>query len=165
MTLLIVQLICFLLALLYLRYKGNDWYFYRSASIAMGVMYLMAAVGHFMYQEGMQLMIPHWMPFKKTIVLLTGIYEVLLGAAFLYPNKRKAAAKISIAYLLITLPFNIYAAYHHVNYQAADYSGEGLVYLWFRVPLQIFWIGWSAFILRWNPLPFKKQPNNIDAIL
>ena len=115
----------------------------------------MAAVGHIIYNEGMQLYFPSWVPFKKGLVLLTGIYEVLLGIALFSPTKRTVAAKISIVYLLLTLPFNIYAAIHSIDIEEANYSGEGVHYLWFRIPLQIFWIAWSYFIYQWKPLPLK----------
>lgn len=157
MAILLTQLSCFFIVLIYLRIRYTNWYYYRSASIAMAAMYFMGAIGHFLYVDGMQLMMPEWLPLKKPLVLLSGIYELLLGINFLIPSKRKTAAKISIVYLILVLPLNIYAAIHHINYVSADYTGPGPVYLWFRIPLQIFWIGWSYFILQWNPLPFTKE--------
>ncbi|WP_126973752.1 DoxX family protein [Gynurincola endophyticus] len=159
MALLITQLSVFLLFLLVLKVKYHGWYYYRAASVAMGAMLVMAAAGHFMYAEGMQLMLPAWVPFKKPIVLLTGIYELMLAYSFFLPHRRKIAARICMVYLALTLPVNIYASIYYVNYVQADYSGDGPVYLWFRIPLQLFWIAWCYFIYRWNPLPLKKIEN------
>ncbi len=156
MILLYVLLGSFLLSLLFLRVRYLDWYYYRAASISMGIMLLFAALGHFMYLEGMMMMFPEWVPFKREIVLLSGLYEILLAINLWIPKRRKRAALILIIYLILILPGNIYAALENVNYVKADYSGQGPTYLWFRIPLQLFWIAWAYFIYQWKPKPLKN---------
>ena len=47
-----------------------------------------------------------------------------------------------IMFFMALIPSNIYAAQNHINLEKADFSGKGLSYLWFRIPLQLFFIGW-----------------------
>jgi hypothetical protein len=32
-----------------------------------------------------------------------------------------------------------------VNYETGELDGPGLAYLWFRVPLQVFFVGWVGY--------------------
>lgn len=43
------------------------------------------------------------------------------------------------------LPANIIAAKQKINLEKASYDGPGLAYLWFRIPLQVLFIGWVLF--------------------
>jgi len=43
---------------------------------------------------------------------------------------------------ILILPANVYAAINKIDYEKGNYSGNGLKYLWFRIPLQIFFIEW-----------------------
>jgi hypothetical protein len=40
------------------------------------------------------------------------------------------------------LPANIKAAINNINYQTGALNGNGPSYLWFRIPLQLFFIFW-----------------------
>jgi len=48
-------------------------------------------------------------------------------------------------FFVLILPANIHAAIHHVNLETATNDGNGLNYLWFRIPLQVFYIAWVYF--------------------
>jgi uncharacterized membrane protein len=50
-----------------------------------------------------------------------------------------------ILFFILILPANIYAAVRHIDYQKATTEGNGLHYLWFRVPLQLLFIAWAYF--------------------
>ena len=52
---------------------------------------------------------------------------------------------ILIVFLLLMLPANIYASMNNVNYQKGTFEGNGLTYLWFRIPLQFLFITWTYF--------------------
>jgi uncharacterized membrane protein len=58
---------------------------------------------------------------------------------------RVSAAVFLIFFFVILLPANIYAAMKGVDYQKGSYGGNGLTYLWFRVPLQLLFIAWVAY--------------------
>ena len=38
--------------------------------------------------------------------------------------------------------WNSFSSIEHINLYEANYNGAGLEYLWFRIPLQLFFIVW-----------------------
>lgn len=116
-----------------------------SGRIAMCTMLLFTALGHFLFTEGMSKMIPDFIPLKPTVVLVTGVFEILLAIGLLFPNYQKTTGWILIVFLLLMLPANIKASLENLNYQTGTYDGKGLSYLWFRIPLQLFFIAWVYF--------------------
>lgn len=139
---LFVLLAVFTLALLALRFINEEFDFSLSGRIAMSVMLLFTALGHFKFSEGMSLMIPEFIPFKLQLVFLTGVVEVIAALGLLLPNYRVITGWLLIAFFVLVLPANIYAALNQVNYEQASYDGPGSTYLWFRIPLQLFFILW-----------------------
>lgn len=142
---LIVLLVIFLLATIVLRLLQRKNDIALAARIAMSMMLVFTAIGHFAYTKGMAMMIPAFFPYKTGIVYLTGIIEIVAAIGLLVPSVRRLAAWFLIFYFILILPANIYAAIHHIDYQKATFEGPGLNYLWFRIPLQILFIGWTYF--------------------
>ncbi|MGX5821015.1 DoxX family protein [Chitinophaga lutea] len=126
-----------------LRVATGHWDLILSGNIALCAMLCMAAVGHIIYLRGMQLMLPDFVPFKKEVVILTGLLEVAAGIALLFPATRRLTGLLLIAYFILILPSNIYAAFKHVNLATAAYDGKGPSYLWIRVPEQVLYIFWA----------------------
>ena len=110
--------------------------------IAMSAMLLFTAVGHFAFTRGMMLMIPPFIPFKKELVLATGGIEIAAAIALLIPSLVEATGWLLIAFFVVLLPANVYAAIHHIDYKEATRNGPGPKYLWFRIPLQLLFIVW-----------------------
>jgi uncharacterized membrane protein len=54
-------------------------------------------------------------------------------------------AWLLILFFFLILPANINAAVNKIDYQKGTTDGNGLNYLWFRVPLQVFFIAWVYF--------------------
>lgn len=140
---LIVLLVVFALAALTVKLGTGAFKFPLPARIAMCSMLLFTAVGHFAFAEGMAMMIPAFIPFKTELVYLTGLLEILLGVGLLFQRTRKYAAWLLIVFFILVLPANIKAALEHVDYQTGSFDGPGPDYLWFRIPLQIFFIVWT----------------------
>lgn len=145
MKVLIVLLGVFAIATVVARLYTGDWNLVFSGNLAMCLMLCFTAAGHFKFSQGMMMMIPGFIPFKQQIVFLSGITEIMLGAALLMPAARPVAGVILILLFLLLLPANIYAAYRHIHLEKASLNGPGLAYLLFRVPLQLFFIGWVWF--------------------
>ena len=116
-----------------------------SGNIGMCVMLLFTAFGHFKFPGGMAKMIPTAIPFKKELIYITGVLEILAGVTLLFPQFRYEAGIFLTVFFIAILPANIYAAMHHVDYQKATHDGNGLKYLWFRIPMQLFLISWVWF--------------------
>lgn len=111
-----------------------------SGNIALCLILFFTAMGHFKFPDGMAKMIPSFIPLKKELVLITGILEILAGIALLFPEPRHLAGEFLILFFIAILPANIYSAMNHLDYQKGIYDGNGLKYLWFRIPMQIFLI-------------------------
>jgi len=139
---LIVLLLAFVVVLLLAHLIQGGWNFPLAGNSAMAVMLLFTALGHFLYNKGMALMIPDFFPAKKEIVLLTGMWEVCFAAGLLVPETRHVVAILLVIFLLLVLPANINAALKRIDYKKATYEGSGVEYLWLRVPLQAFFIAW-----------------------
>ncbi|WP_454801035.1 DoxX family protein [Mucilaginibacter phyllosphaerae] len=117
-----------------------DYYF--CGRLAMGVMLIFAATAHFKFTRGMVLMVPRILPYKKAIVYITGYIEVLAAIGLLIKNVREPVAWFVILFLVLLLPANIYAAQNKVNLEKPEICGNSVKYLWFRIPLQLFFIAW-----------------------
>jgi uncharacterized membrane protein len=135
----------FVIAAAILKIVTGSWNCVLSGNLAMFFMLCFTAMGHFMFTKGMTMMMPRFIPFKKQLVFFTGIAEVLLGAALLFPQLRYGAGLVLILLFVLMLPANIHAAMNHLDYEKASYDGKGPSYLWFRIPLQLLFIGWLLY--------------------
>ncbi|WBX70108.1 DoxX family protein [Tenacibaculum retecalamus] len=109
----------------------------------MAIILVFTAIGHFIFTKGMSMMIPKLIPFKESFVYLTGIFEILLAIGLLTPKFQTISGWLLIIYLLLMLPANIYASMNNVNYKKGTFDGKGIIYLLFRIPLQILFIAWT----------------------
>lgn len=139
---LIVLLTVFAVSLLVTKIFHNTFELALSGRIAMSAMLVFTTIGHFAFTKGMSLMIPEFIPFKTETVYITGIAEIIFAVGLLLPDYRVLTAWLLIVFLILVLPANIYASIKQVDYQKATFDGSGLTYLWFRIPLQIFFIVW-----------------------
>lgn len=114
-----------------------------SGKIAMSVMLLFTASAHFAFNDGMAMMLPDFVPYKAQVVYLTGIIEIAAAIGLFVQAFSVMTAWLLIAFFILILPSNVYAAIKHIDYQKATFNGSGLNYLWFRIPLQILFIAWT----------------------
>jgi len=140
---LVVLLFSFIISLIVIKIVHATYNYALSARIAMSMMLVFTAAGHFAFTEGMSMMIPPFIPFKTNLVYLTGIFEIILAIGLLIPRLTVISAWTLILFLCAMLPANIYASIHQVNYQKGTFDGSGLSYLWFRIPLQFLFITWT----------------------
>src|SRR5450432_402975 len=139
---LFVLIVTFVLTLIAIKLINSNWNFSLAGTIAMSATLIFTSIGHFAYSKGMTMMVPSFVPFKKQIVIATGLFEVFAAIVLLVPAWRQPTAIALIIFFLLMLPANINAAIKKVDYQKGNYEGSGANYLWFRVPLQIIFIAW-----------------------
>jgi uncharacterized membrane protein len=113
-----------------------------SGRVAMSIMLLFTAIGHFAFVKGMTLMIPESIPFKKEIVYFTAVDEIAASIGLMIPELQNLTGWLLIAFFIIVLPANINAAKENIDFVKADATGKGPEYLWLRIPLQVFFIAW-----------------------
>jgi uncharacterized membrane protein len=104
---------------------------------AMSVMLLLTGSSHFFLTDQLAAMLPPAVPIRTEIIYATGVVELMAAVGLLVPAASRLTSWCLIAFFVAVLPANIYAALNRVG------VGEhGPAYLWFRVPLQILFIGW-----------------------
>jgi len=145
MKVLLVLIIGFILTTVISRLFIDDWNIMLSGNVAMMLMLWFASLGHFMFTKGMVMMMPAFIPFKGTLVYLTGVMEIILGPLLIVNATRHIAGIILLVMFVVMLSANINAAMKHVDLEKATYDGSGTGYLWFRIPLQILFIAWILY--------------------
>lgn len=139
---LIVLISAFVISLLVNKVFNGNFEIALSGRIAMSAMLLFTAFGHFAFTEGMTMMLPDFIPFKTETIYFTGIIEIVAAIGLFIPSLRILTAWLLIAFFILILPANIYAAIKNIDYQKGTFDGQGLTYLWFRIPLQVLFIVW-----------------------
>jgi uncharacterized membrane protein len=142
---LFVLLGAFIISLLVTKLFTKTFDYPLSGRIAMAVMLVFTAIGHFAFTKGMTMMLPDFIPFKTEVIYLTGIIEIIAAVGLLIPNFRVWTGWALILFFILLLPGNIKAAIDHIDYQKGTFDGNGPNYLWFRIPLQILFIVWTYF--------------------
>ncbi len=104
---------------------------------AMSVLLLLTGSSHFFMTDELAAMLPSAVPIRTEIIYATGVLELLAAVGLLVPTTSRLTSWCLIAFFVAVLPANIYAALNRVGV-----GGHGPAYLWFRVPLQLFFIGW-----------------------
>lgn len=141
-------LICiFILALAFTRFFSGYFGYKLSGKIALAGMLIFTAVGHFIFTKGMAMMLPGFVPLRVELVYLTGLLEILAAIAIFFPTLRFVAGFLLIAFFIMVLPANIYASWKGIDYRTGELGGNGLSYLWFRIPFQILLIVWTYFFV------------------
>jgi uncharacterized membrane protein len=123
----------------------HQWNSVFAGNLAMSIMLLFTAIGHFAFSRGVIMMLPQVIPFKKQIIFSTGFIEILAAVGLLIISFRHLTSVLLIIFFALILPANIYAAFKKIDYQKGNYEGGGINYLWFRVPLQVLFIAWVCY--------------------
>jgi uncharacterized membrane protein len=141
----IILLAAFVISLGVTKLFTGEFDYPLSGKIAMSVMLVFTSMAHFIYTKGMVMMMPGFIPYKKEVVYLTGLIEIAAAVGLLISPLSRITAWLLILFFVLVLPANIRTAIGNVNYQKGNNNGSGLNYLWFRIPLQLFFILWIYF--------------------
>ncbi len=144
---LFILLITFVLSILISRLIFGQFDFKLSGKIALDVMLIFTAIGHFILTKGMTMMLPDFVPFRTELIYLTGILEIAAAVGIFFPSLRWITGCCLILFFILILPSNIYAAWKGIDYQTGNLGGNGLSYLWFRIPFQVLLIAWTYFFV------------------
>ena len=79
---------------------------------------------------------PPFLQFEHELVLISGVFEVILGSMLLFPKLRYIAGNGLIILLILVYPANIFLAY--TNGAALGISP---FIAWGRLPIQFIFIG------------------------
>jgi uncharacterized membrane protein len=107
--------------------------------LAMSCMLIVTGLAHFFKSALMIQSLPAIVPFKETMVYLTGVIELVAAIGLLTDRFARITSLLLMVFFVCILPANIIGSLKHVALGGME---NGPNYLWFRIPLQIFFIGW-----------------------
>ena len=139
---LILLISVFILCAVISKFTTGDCNLVFAGNLAMCSMLCFTAIGHFLFSKGMSMIIPPFVPFKTSLVHLSGVLEIILALGLLFPSTRPYAGYLLILFFILISPANVYAATQHIDIEKGTFTGPGTSYLWFRIPLQLLFIGW-----------------------
>lgn len=113
---------------------------YHVSLYVMAGLYLLAGINHFWHPKIYLRIMPAYIPYHKAMVVISGIAQVLLGIALLFPLLREGAAWGIIVLLIAIFPANI----EQLRTKKAR-LGLPLWAIWLRLPLQLLLICWAWF--------------------
>src|ERR1700733_14068189 len=114
--------------------------------VGMAVMLTVTGIAHFASPGFMIEMMPDFFPMKLEMVYFTGVLELLAAVGLLIDRVSKLTAIMLIIFFVAIIPANINGAMKHVQFGGMQ---DGLSHLWFRIPLQIFFIAWTYYFGVW----------------
>lgn len=110
----------------------------RVGRVVMGVLYVVAGVGHFLATRTYERIMPDYLPAHHELVLLSGAAEIAGGIGLMVPETRRVAAWGIVVLLVCVMPANVWMAQHPERF-----PGIPLWAMWLRLPLQVPLIWWA----------------------
>ena len=110
--------------------------------VALAIMLLFTGSSHFFKTQEMVQMMPEFLPYRIQLVYFTGILEMAFAAGLLFPRYSKWTSIALILFFLAILPANIIGSFKRVHLGGME-NGPG--YLYFRIPLQLLFMGWAYY--------------------
>jgi len=118
--------------------------------VIMGVFMIIAAFGHFFFERAaFQAQVPNWVPMDKdTVVVLSGIPELILGLAMVFWTRQKVWIGIVLAvFYVLVFPGNLAQYTEARNAFGLDTDLKRFIRLLFQ-PVLILWALWSTGVLK-----------------
>jgi uncharacterized membrane protein len=122
----------------------------------MGIFYVVAGLNHFVNPGFYVPMMPPYLPAHMALIYLSGVAEVVLGAAVLVPSVRPLAAWGIVFLLIAIFPANVHIALHNVPLAGAR-EGAG-IWNWVRLPFQGVLIAWAWWYTHAADAPAVARP-------
>lgn len=121
----------------------------RISKFLLGGVFVLAGANHFLHRALYVRIMPRYLPWPQFLVELSGMCEIGLGAALMWPRFRRWAAWGLVALLAAVFPANVNMAQHPERFPEIN---AGL--LWARLPLQGVLIAWAY----WHTSPDGSIP-------
>jgi len=108
--------------------------------MGIAAVFAFTALGHFAKTDAMLPMLPSFVPWRRGLIYVSGILEIIFVIALLAGFNLFAVGLSLIAYLALVFPSNIYAAVQRIPFGG---HSMGPRYLFVRLPLQALLISWA----------------------
>lgn len=114
--------------------------------ILLGLLMLYAGISHLSINRmEFQAQVPDWLPLgTDLVVILSGVVEIMLGAAMVYGRKIRVQAGIALAvFYILIFPGNINQYVNQIDAFGLDTDKARMIRLWFQ-PVLVLWALWST---------------------
>ena len=113
--------------------------------LVLGVFLLGAGIGHFTNAQAFLAQVPPWMPAPDAVVAISGVVELVLGAALILAPRRYRAAVgwIVAAFFVVIFPGNISQFVTGTDAFGLDSDVARFVRLLFQ-PVLVVWALWCT---------------------
>ncbi len=116
----------------------------RLSAWILGLAFIAAGLNHFRDPAFYLAIMPPYLPWHRTLVLVSGACEILGGVGVLVPRTRRWAGYGLIALLVAVFPANVQAA---LDYGVPLRLNWLVALVWLRLPFQgvlIAWVWWTC---------------------
>lgn len=94
-----------------------------------------AGILHFVQEPGFRKIVPKFLPFRKAIVLISGVFEMLFAVLLWVKKGQLLTGRLLALFMVAVFPANIYMAVKRIGLQPGKKANPWIV--WLRLPLQI----------------------------
>ncbi|ELZ94726.1 DoxX family membrane protein [Haloferax volcanii] len=117
---------------------------------AMGCLYVLAGVMHFVVPNAYAQVVPPVFPAALALVYVSGVVEIALGVGVVVRRTQRVAAWGLIALLIAVFPANVYMATSDIVLDGvpAAFREPSDAALWLRLPLQGVLVAWAWWYTR-----------------
>nr|WP_294900122.1 hypothetical protein [uncultured Pedobacter sp.] len=128
---------------------SNQITFEVAGRLALSTMFLFNGIVHLNYREGIYLTYPNFLSqlSKIKLVFAIGDLQFAFAAGLILADIAKIVVASVLVYLLFDFFIQINACLKHISVKRGNYTGKGNVYLLFKIPEQLFIIGWTYYFV------------------
>lgn len=94
-----------------------------------------AGLLHFVHEQNFRKIVPKFLPFRRGIVLITGIFEMVFSVLLWIKKGQAITGKLLALFMIAVFPANVYMAVKKISFRAGEKANLWL--LWLRLPLQL----------------------------
>lgn len=109
----------------------------------LGAAFVAAGVNHFVHPDFYMSIMPDYLPWHRTLVNVSGVAEIGLGAMLFVRRIEIIAAWGTIALMIAVFPANLQMALH-----TDLYPQFSALALWLRLPFQFLLLAWAWWLTR-----------------
>jgi uncharacterized membrane protein len=125
-----------------------------------GTVFILVGTYHFANPYPFVLIIPPILPFALFLVYLTGIMEIVSGAALIYPRTRTNSGRFITLFLVAVFPANIYMWMNDIPFNGTDLTTPQHM---LRLSFQFVFIGIALYISGDLQKYYSKRINHHPA--
>jgi uncharacterized membrane protein len=131
------------------------WY-KTGLQILLAVAMIVIGAIHFTDPEPFIKIVPDYLPYHRSLVYISGFFEVLAGAGLLIPRVSRAAAWTLVVLFISVFPANLYQAVNNINVPGLPHDPP---LIWLRLPFQGILVAWAWWFTRDNDSVQLGQPD------